>query len=258
MKTTLFLLFSALLIPSLSSADGPPPAKEQIAATLLAPPRTGAPSRRAGIQPAGQARHPSRGHERFDLSGRRPEEGKVQRRFATTKISNPSWRADANSSPRALPDRSATTSAGRRSATEPWPCRGPPRALYVLNGTAYDAAAGKVTAAYLRWVLYVPYATPETTGLSTERSPSAPWLMGSGTAGAHIMINRRGPRSRRPDALARRPRRAGSRARFSGEDTQAPGRVAPGRLRNHAATRHRAPAETRSSGAWHNAESASP
>ena len=64
-----------------------------------------------------------------------------------------------------------------------------PHTLYVLNGTAFDAATGKVTDAYLRWVIYVPFATPESTGLSTKPSDNAPWLMNPGTAGAHIMIN---------------------------------------------------------------------
>lgn len=64
-----------------------------------------------------------------------------------------------------------------------------PRTLYVLTGSGFDAANGKVKDAYLRWVIYVPYATPESTGLSTKASDSAPWLMSPGTAGAHIMIN---------------------------------------------------------------------
>lgn len=64
-----------------------------------------------------------------------------------------------------------------------------PRTLYVLTGTGYDASSGKVMDPYLRWVIYVPYATPESTGLSTKPSDNAPWLMSPGTAGAHIMIN---------------------------------------------------------------------
>jgi len=64
-----------------------------------------------------------------------------------------------------------------------------PRTLYVLTGTGFDASSGKVTDAYLRWVVYVPFATPESTGLSTKPSDSAPWLMYPGTAGAHIMIS---------------------------------------------------------------------
>jgi hypothetical protein len=64
-----------------------------------------------------------------------------------------------------------------------------PRTLYVLTGTSYDPAANKVQDSYLRWVLYVPFATPQSTGLSTKASDSAPWLMSPGTAGAHIMIS---------------------------------------------------------------------
>jgi hypothetical protein len=64
-----------------------------------------------------------------------------------------------------------------------------PRTLYVLTGTSFDAASGKVQDSYLRWVLYVPFATPQSTGLSTKASDGAPWLMGAGTAGAHIMIS---------------------------------------------------------------------
>jgi hypothetical protein len=64
-----------------------------------------------------------------------------------------------------------------------------PRTLYVLTATAFDSSTGKVTNAYLRWVIYVPFATPESTGLSTIASENAPWLMFPGTAGAHIMIN---------------------------------------------------------------------
>jgi hypothetical protein len=64
-----------------------------------------------------------------------------------------------------------------------------PRTLYVLTGDGFDAAANTVTNAYLRWVIYVPFATAETTGLSLKPAPGAPWLMEPGTAGAHIMIN---------------------------------------------------------------------
>lgn len=64
-----------------------------------------------------------------------------------------------------------------------------PRTLYVLTGNSYDANSGKVADAYLRWVIYLPFATPESTGLSTKASDNAPWLMFPGTAGAHIMIN---------------------------------------------------------------------
>lgn len=64
-----------------------------------------------------------------------------------------------------------------------------PRTLYVLTGSSFDSNTGKVQDSYLRWVIYVPFATPKSTGLSTKASDGAPWLMSAGTAAAHIMIN---------------------------------------------------------------------
>lgn len=65
-----------------------------------------------------------------------------------------------------------------------------PATLYVLSGTRFDAATGKVIDPYLRYVVYTPYATQETTGLPlSPPGPGGPWIMFPGTAGAHIMIN---------------------------------------------------------------------
>ena len=64
-----------------------------------------------------------------------------------------------------------------------------PRTLYVLTGTSFDAETGKVQDSYLRWVIYVPFATTQSTGLSTKSGESSPWLMAAGTWGAHIMIS---------------------------------------------------------------------
>lgn len=63
-----------------------------------------------------------------------------------------------------------------------------PRMLYVLTGDGFDSSSGKVVKPYLRWVVYTAYATPESTGLSTEPG-NAPWLMYPGKPGAHIMIS---------------------------------------------------------------------
>lgn len=64
-----------------------------------------------------------------------------------------------------------------------------PRTLYVMTGKAYEAATGAAADAYTRWVIYVPFATAESTGLATKPAANAPWLMHPGTAGAHIMIS---------------------------------------------------------------------
>jgi hypothetical protein len=63
-----------------------------------------------------------------------------------------------------------------------------PRMLYVLSGKGYDAATSTVTNGTLRWVLYWPFATPESTGLPTKGRRGEPWLMDAGTPGAHVMI----------------------------------------------------------------------
>ena len=65
-----------------------------------------------------------------------------------------------------------------------------PATLYVLYGpmSVWDRESGAVEGAQTRWVVYTPWATAETTGLSEMPIPGGPWLMFPGTAGAHIMI----------------------------------------------------------------------
>ncbi len=84
--------------------------------------------------------------------------------------------------------RMATRFKEIESGTLPMPREA--RMLYVTTGKAYDAAADTIAEAYTRWVIYVPFATAETTGLPTKPTgPGSPWLMDPGTAGAHIMIS---------------------------------------------------------------------
>jgi hypothetical protein len=64
-----------------------------------------------------------------------------------------------------------------------------PRTLHVLTGSGFDPSTGTIADAYLRWVIYTPFATPETTGLAIRPVPGGPWLMFPGTPTAHIMIS---------------------------------------------------------------------
>ena len=68
-----------------------------------------------------------------------------------------------------------------------------PRTLHVLSGSGFDAATGVIADAYVRWVIYTPFATPETTGLPIRPVPGGPWLMFPGTPTAHIMISPQRP-----------------------------------------------------------------
>jgi hypothetical protein len=67
-----------------------------------------------------------------------------------------------------------------------------PSTLYVYSAKddQYDKTTGDVKDGYLRYVIYVPYATAESTGLPLQPStPGMPWIMDPGTHRAHIMIN---------------------------------------------------------------------
>ena len=66
-----------------------------------------------------------------------------------------------------------------------------PSMLYVYTGKEenYDDTTGELKDGNFRYVIYVPYATAESTGLPTQPfSPGMPWIMDPGTFGAHIMI----------------------------------------------------------------------
>lgn len=64
--------------------------------------------------------------------------------------------------------------------------------LFVLTADTenYDTSTGNVSDTYLRYVVYLPWATSETTGLPLKPSaPGMPWIMDPGTHRAHIMIS---------------------------------------------------------------------
>ena len=63
--------------------------------------------------------------------------------------------------------------------------------LYNLSGEqdAYNYQTGTLMEGQPLTVVYVPYGTTKTTGMSTSPAgPGAPWLMEAGTPWAHIMI----------------------------------------------------------------------
>lgn len=66
-----------------------------------------------------------------------------------------------------------------------------PSMMYVYYGKDedYNAATGELEHGKFRYVVYIPYATTETTGLpASPHAPGMPWLMDPGTHRAHIMI----------------------------------------------------------------------
>lgn len=66
-----------------------------------------------------------------------------------------------------------------------------PSMTYIYSGSEenYDPATGKLEDGYFRYVIYIPYATTESTGLPDKpHAPGMPWLMDPGTHRAHIMV----------------------------------------------------------------------
>ena len=62
--------------------------------------------------------------------------------------------------------------------------------IYFGEKTMYDPESSKVEGAQLRYVVYLPWATSESTGLpKTPMAPNHPWIMNPGTHRAHIMIS---------------------------------------------------------------------
>lgn len=189
-------LAAMLMVPSLAGAQAPPP-DVQIAGAVLAAPE----DRRAGAMVQG-----------FDASGKM-----VTLRPGTNDMvclaDNPAvegfnvacYHKDLEpfmARGRELAAQGVTDDKVRQATrfkeieAGTLPMSREPRTLYVLTGKAYDAATNTVADSYLRWVIYVPFATPASTGLQTKAAPGAPWLMDPGTAGAHIMISP--PRQRPP------------------------------------------------------------
>ncbi len=67
-----------------------------------------------------------------------------------------------------------------------------PSTLYVFSGSEenYDKTTGELKDGKFRYVVYIPYATTESTGLPDKpEAPGMPWLMDPGTHRAHIMIS---------------------------------------------------------------------
>jgi hypothetical protein len=67
-----------------------------------------------------------------------------------------------------------------------------PATLFVLSAAdeKYNRTTGELTDTYLRYVIYIPYATPESTGLPVKPDAAGmPWIMDQGTYRAHIMIS---------------------------------------------------------------------
>ena len=66
-----------------------------------------------------------------------------------------------------------------------------PSMMYVFSGSEdnYNTTTGELGDGNFRYVIYIPFATTESTGLPDKpHAPGMPWLMDPGTHRAHIMV----------------------------------------------------------------------
>ena len=185
---TIFVMSSVLLASTLTAADVPSPETQIASAVLAAPSELREGAAVLGYNPQGEVVKLREGKNELICLASDPNKTSFSvacyhkdlepymargRELLAQKITGPK----------------RNEIRGKEVADGKLPMPREPRTLYVLTGSGFDASTGKVTNAYLRWVIYIPFATPESTGLSTKPSDGAPWLMSPGTAGAHIMIN---------------------------------------------------------------------
>lgn len=62
-----------------------------------------------------------------------------------------------------------------------------PSMLYQIFGGTFDSVTAKASGGNSLFVTYIPFATPETTGLTARPTATGPWIMFPGTPKAHIM-----------------------------------------------------------------------
>jgi len=62
-----------------------------------------------------------------------------------------------------------------------------PSMLYQIFGGTFDSVTAKASGGNSLFVTYIPFATPQTTGISARPSATSPWIMFPGTPKAHIM-----------------------------------------------------------------------
>ena len=187
MKTTLILPFAALLAPWSTFAIDVAPAADQIASAILAAPK----ERRAqatvlGYNAKGEVVTLRKGTNDLICLADDPNEKSFSVACYHKDLEPFMARGRELAAQYKGKERHEVRWKEVQDGKVPMPRD--PRMLYVLTGSGYDAAKGEVMGAYLRWVIYTPNATPESTGLSTTAGPG-PWLMYPGTPGAHIMIS---------------------------------------------------------------------
>src|SRR6266581_5974310 len=185
---TIVMPWTLFLVSKLAAADIPATAVQIAAAILAAPEELRAGAAVLGYNPKGELVKLREGKNEMVCLGNDPNKNSFSVACYHRDL-EPFMARGRELLAQKMPERERQAVRSKEVESGKLPMPREARSLYVLTGKGFDSATGKVTDSYLRYVIYVPFATPAATGLSTKASDGAPWLMNSGTAGAHIMIN---------------------------------------------------------------------
>lgn len=95
-------------------------------------------------------------------------------------------RADGKTGPEIFDIREEEAKSGKLDMGKP----GATLHIYYGESDRYDPETNEVEGAHYRYVVYLPFATAESTGLPENPiGPNHPWIMNPGTHRAHIMIS---------------------------------------------------------------------
>lgn len=186
-----FVSFASSILFLAVAAIAAPPAEEQIAAAVLpAPPELRNDARVLGYDEAGRLVTLRAGDGELVCLADDPEKESFHvacyhRDLEPFMARGRELRADGLDRAALEAQRKKEIEAGRLPMPEE------PRALYTLTAPAgsWNPEERKLSGANRVVVLYVPYATAESTGLSpTQMVPGAPWIMAEGEPWAHVMI----------------------------------------------------------------------
>lgn len=184
-RTTLVLLLAA--VPLAAQTPAPPPEQQIAAAVTVLPAEERAGATVLGYDAAGKLVTLRKGTGDMTCLGHNPKDEAFH--VACYHNSMEPFMARG----RALRESGVTGAKVdsvrfREAKAGKLPLPKAPAAMYQTFGGSYDAATGEVKGGRLLYVVYIPYATAKSTGLSAKGSATAPWIMFPGTPKAHIMF----------------------------------------------------------------------
>lgn len=191
MKTSLFLLLSLLLAFCCHAQSKTPSRESQLkSAVLAAPADKRAEATVYGYSPEGKLMLLRQGTNDMVCLGDNPRQDGFSvscyhKNLEPFMQRGRELKAEGKGYQEIFDTREREVKSGRLKMPEQ------PSTLFVYSAPAdaYKPETGEVKEGSFRYVVYIPYATAESTGLPLKpEAPGMPWIMDPGTHRAHIMI----------------------------------------------------------------------